>query len=282
MDIWNEQFICKYRLDGTLKEDDVWRDDIYPYLKNLPKNVIDFWAYGFSEMFNNVIDHSEGTVVEVNIEKKNNQTIIVIQDNGVGIFKKIQQAFNLRYEYEAILELSKGKLTTDSKRHSGEGIFFTSRSFDEFKIKSGDVDFVHYEKHNKDFIFGKDYIQDTIKGTAVILGLSDNGERLLCDVFDKFTTDRDNGFVFDKTIIPVRLAQFGDEFLVSRSQAKRLLMRFDSFRSVVLDFAGVDKIGQSFADEIFRVFQNVHPHIEIIEINVNEQIKKMINWVRRS
>ena len=31
-----------------------------------------------------------------------------------------------------MLELSKGKLTTDSANHSGEGIFFTSRMFDVF------------------------------------------------------------------------------------------------------------------------------------------------------
>jgi len=35
--------------------------------------------------------------------------------------------------------LAKGKLTTDPKRHSGEGIFFSSRMFDEFDILSGGV-----------------------------------------------------------------------------------------------------------------------------------------------
>lgn len=36
----------------------------------------------------------------------------------------------------AILELSKGKFTSDPARHSGEGIFFTSRMCDKFEILS--------------------------------------------------------------------------------------------------------------------------------------------------
>ena len=57
----------------------------------------------------------------------------------MGIFKKIQKALDLLDERHAILELAKGKLTTDPKHHTGEGIFFTSRMFDEFTILSGGV-----------------------------------------------------------------------------------------------------------------------------------------------
>ena len=34
-----------------------------------------------------------------------------------------------------------GKLTTDPHRHTGEGIFFTSRAFDCFEIRSGELRF---------------------------------------------------------------------------------------------------------------------------------------------
>ena len=40
-----------------------------------------------------------------------------------------------------------------------------------------------------------------------------------------------------------------EDFLVARSQAKRLLERFDRFEEVVLDFDGVRQVGQGFADE---------------------------------
>jgi len=86
---------------------------------------------------------------------------------------------------------------------------------------------------------------------------------------------------FDKTIVPIRLMTYGDDRLVSRSQAKRLLSRMDRFRHVILDFDGVDAIGQAFADEIFRVFAGKHGDIEIVAIQANEQISRMINRATR-
>ncbi|MDR2642808.1 MAG: DUF4325 domain-containing protein [Planctomycetaceae bacterium] len=269
---WNQE----YHLAETLKEDNIWRDDIRSHFEGLPKNVFDIWRYGVSEMLNNAIDHSEGTTLKVWIAKNIVQRSVFIQDNGIGIFNKIQQAFNLHYKNEAILELSKGKLTTDSKRHSGEGIFFTSRSFDKFAIMSGPDRFVHSKGYGQSFIFGSDYIQKKIDGTVVFLCLDNNCTQTMNEVFDIYTTSAEDGVRFDKTIVPVRLAQFGDETLIARSQAKRLVMRFEHFRSVILDFADVPEIGQAFADEVFRVFQNAHPQVEIVAINTNIQVQKMI------
>jgi len=92
-----------------------------------------------------------------------------------------------------------------------------------------------------------------------------------------YTTEHEGGFGFDKTIVSVRLELHGDDMLVSRSQAKRLLNRFDRFRVVVLDFEGISEIGQAFADEVFRVFPNFHPTTEICAINANDPVKKMIS-----
>ena len=68
----------------------------------------------------------------------------------------------------------------------------------------------------------------------------------------------------------------GEDDLISRSQAKRLLTRFDRFKEIVLDFQNVDSIGQAFADEIFRVFTNEHPNINLYPINANPQVMSMI------
>ena len=54
--------------------------------------------------------------------------------------------------------------------------------------------------------------------------------------------------------MPLLLAQYEGEKLISRSQAKRVAHRFERFERVELDFAGVPDIGQAFADEMFRVF----------------------------
>ena len=53
-------------------------------------------------------------------------------------------------------------------------------------------------------------------------------------------------------------------------------MGLEKFREIILDFKDVEEIGQAFADEIFRVFQNEHPNINLHPINTNEQIAKMI------
>src|SRR5438067_215023 len=67
-------------------------------------------------------------------------------DDGVGIFEKIRRQCKLDDHRQAILELSKGKLTTDPERHTGQGIFFTSRIFDEFLIRSDHFIFGHFRK----------------------------------------------------------------------------------------------------------------------------------------
>ena len=66
------------------------------------------------------------------------EIVVCIQDNGIGIFKKIKKDHNLENENQAIFELRKGKLTSDSVNHSGEGIFFTSKVVDDFFINSFD------------------------------------------------------------------------------------------------------------------------------------------------
>jgi len=274
---WEE----KYYLRGSPvpAEDQIWRADVEKVLGPLPDNVRKIWNFGFSEMFNNAIDHSEGSTVIVHISKTAVSTEMVIADNGVGIFRKIQQAMALQDERHALFELSKGKLTTDPTRHSGEGIFFTSRAFDSFDILSGAVYFSHR--------FGKeeDWITEALKprdgGTAVFLRLSNHSSRSLSKVYDQYTDGPDD-YGFNKTVVPVYLAQYGNDQLISRSQAKRVMARVELFARVILDFANVPEIGQAFADEVFRVFQNAHPGIALAPINTTPEINRMIMRARQA
>jgi anti-sigma regulatory factor (Ser/Thr protein kinase) len=260
-----------YWLSDQLQEDLVWTNDILPRLGNLPDNVLDIWNYGFTEMMNNAIDHSAGQAIFVEIEKTAGRFEIRLMDDGEGIFRKIQRELKLLDERHAVLELAKGKLTTDPERHSGQGIFFTSRMFDKFAILSGNVYFSHQHGHPEDWIIegaGQ-------KSTGVVLRLSNNTARTTKQVFDEFSSGQEYGF--NKTVVPVRLAQYGSGKLVSRSQAKRLLMGLDRFRVVVFDFEEVSEIGQAFADEVFRVFRNQHPKIELIPHRATASINQMIS-----
>jgi hypothetical protein len=140
-----------FPLTKELAEDIVWTNEISPAIGKMPENVTDIWFYGFSEMFNNAIDHSSASNITVHIKKTAATTEMAIYDDGVGIFKKIQNALSLLDERHAVLELSKGKLTTDPARHTGEGIFFSSRMFDSFDILSGGVFFTHSFGNSEDW-----------------------------------------------------------------------------------------------------------------------------------
>lgn len=264
-----------YVIGDGLAEDVVWREAIAPTLGNMPENVRNIWQHGFTEMFNNAIDHSGGTMISVFIKKTASTTEMIVMDNGVGIFRKIQAAMGLLDERHAILELSKGKLTTDPKNHSGEGIFFTSRMFDEFDILSGGVCFLHKSGDDLDWLSER---KQPGTGTTVWMKLNNHTARTTRKIFDQFTSGEDNSF--HKTIVPVELARYGNEQLVSRSQAKRLMARVELFKVVMLDFTGVPLIGQAFADEIFRVFPMNHPEIELIPVHASSEVKRMIERAR--
>jgi len=219
-------------------------------------------------MFNNAIEHSKGNQINVIIIENRQFSAMSIIDNGIGIFNNIRKNFKLADEKDALLELAKGKRTTDKKNHSGQGIFFTSKTFDEFFIASNGITYNSNPDKNK-----KPEKTRQKHSTFVYMRLSNNSKNILKDVFDKFSTEIPGDF--DKTIIPVLLANSDD--LVSRSQARRFLSGLELFNEVTLDFKDIKYIGQAFADEIFRVFKNMYPNIAIIPENANEEVQYMIN-----
>ena len=117
--------------------------------------------------------------------------------------------------------------------------------------------------------------ESATSGTAVWMRISNHTSRSVRKIFAKFTSGDEN--VFNKTLVPVRMAQYGDEKLISRSQAKRMLIRVERFKVVIFDFTGVDAIGQAFADEVFRVFDRQHPEIELTAVKANAAVRQMID-----
>lgn len=262
----NRRFDRRYPREG-LAEDTIWFEQLLPLLRDLPRNILDIAHHGVTEMVNNAVDHSDAGQVTVRMDRRDGTLRFEIADDGVGIFQKITRALDLPDERLALLELSKGKLTTDPRRHSGEGIFFTSRMFDSFRIASGGLVF----DHDADLLDDA----DEAGGTRVEMQLAVASARTAKAIIDQYSSGPED-YSFAKTVVPVRLAKVGDENLVSRSQAKRLLQRVDRFRCVVLDFSEVASIGQAFADEIFRVFTNEHPEVELVPIHAAAEVQQMI------
>jgi len=243
----------------------------FPQIMNLPENVRSIFTFALSEMFNNAIEHSHSRVIGVDVLIKNEKLFFIVDDSGVGVFRNIMKKRSLHSEFEAIQDLLKGKTTTMPKSHSGEGIFFTSKSADKFILNSFGNELTITANDTK-----VRYVSPIKRGTRVIFEISINSPLHLNDVFKKFTNlTRNSDYGFDKTEIRVKLYVMGG-IHISRSQARRILSGLEKFKIILLDFRDVSIIGQSFADEIYRVFQKAHPTIQIKEENMSEGVQFMI------
>lgn len=245
-----------------------------PFLGSLKENVDSIFNYAFSEMLNNAIEHSTSKLIDIHVGNDKDNVTFVVRDFGIGVFKNIMQKRNLKSELEAIQDLLKGKTTTQPQSHSGEGIFFTSKVGEIFILESFNLR-LRIDNNIKDI-----FIEEIkpVKGTKVTFELSLTSKRHLNDVFKEYTNP--TSYAFDKTEIHIKLYTMGTIY-VSRSQARRVLNNLDKFKSVILDFDKVPTIGQAFADEIFRVFQQKHSEVVIKAINMNEAVEFMVKRVEK-
>ena len=253
-----------------LDESSIWRENFQRFFAVPHSTAMSLSNFAATEMINNAIDHSGGTFVAIAAKRQGAMIQVSITDNGIGIFRRIQEHFQLDDIRHAVLDLTKGKLTTDPARHSGLGIFFSSRACAQFAIMANNLMLTHLGS-------GNDYLLDAgdfDSGTYVSMRFPMQSDMTLAQLFDKYAADGSAGF--DKTIVPISLAEFGQESLISRSQAKRVLVRIDRFKEAIFDFEDVSTVGQAFADEIFRVFAIAHPSVKLRVANANSDVKRMI------
>lgn len=265
--------IINKNLDEDIVFDEV--DGEIPFLKELKEDVHSILQYGFTEMLNNAIEHSQSKTIEILIEKTDSTIIFEVKDSGIGAFRNIMQKKGLASEIESIQELLKGKTTTLPHSHSGEGIFFTSKIADIFILDSFDYRMRVDNKINDVFV---EKI-DPIIGTKVRFELDINSNKHLNNVFFEYEAEP-GSFSFDKTKVHVKLYKAGTVY-ISRSQARRLVTNLEKFKLVILDFEGINTVGQAFADEVFRVFVIKHPNIKIESMNMTNTVKFMINRVQK-
>jgi anti-sigma regulatory factor (Ser/Thr protein kinase) len=208
----------------NLEEDVLWAENISKKLQGTNNNVLDICQYGFTEMVNNVIDHSESKDLTVRLKYNYKDITMIISDTGIGIFEKIQKNLGLSDPKHSILELAKGKFTSDPDNHTGEGIFFTSKMFDRFCIMSHTLTYIG--DGDKDGWMFEDLGDDDISGTVVAMKINRKSEKTIDTIFNEYA-DPDKIPGFHKTKVPLELMQHEGEALLSRSQAKRLISRFD-------------------------------------------------------
>ena len=275
----------EYCAQGNLDEDRIYFEDISSLLGGISEEAQHIWSYAFMEMLNNAIEHSECNKIYCRVVKDFLYTEITITDDGIGIFKKIQNyleiEWNKKVTYQDVLtELYKGKMTTATANHSGEGIFFSSKTMDEFAIWSENAIYVQGVADKTKFVqqhLITYYTRLNHIGTAVMMKLDNQTKRKLGEVFDLFAPVEE-GFI--KTRIPIKEVCTGGQPM-ARSQARKILWRLEQFEKVEFDFSEIEFMGQGFADEVFRVFKAQHPEVEITPINASPRVIGMIKHVQR-
>jgi anti-sigma regulatory factor (Ser/Thr protein kinase) len=265
----------RFRLAG-LEEDRAWERvaaDI-ARVRSLAPEEADSLRYAASEMINNAIDHSRGRWVTVTAElEARGTTVVTVRDDGVGVFQRVCADFGFASAHEAIVQLEKGRLTSDPARHSGEGLFFSSKAVSRFRLESQRTAWI------VDNLVGDSAIAPSPvrAGTQVVLTVMRGRTPRLADVFAAHT-DPDT-LRFTRTRTTVKLGTLGAT-LVSRSEAKRITQRLAEFAHAVLDFSGVETVGQGFCDEIFRVFARQHPEMTLEPVGMNDAVAFMVARAR--
>src|SRR5262245_13081243 len=229
----------RFRLKG-LDEHRVW-DDVATQMariRPLAPDAARSLAYAASEILNNAVDHSRGHAVDVVVAfERGGTTITTIRDDGVGVFRRLREDFGYATPEEAIVQLEKGKLTSDPAHHSGEGLFFSSKAVTRFRIESQGVAWI-VDNEVRDSAIGPSHVR---RGTRVRLEIVPRMLQRLEDLFAAYTDPE--SLRFTRTRATIKLASLGT-VLISRSEAKRLVARLTDFRHATLDFSGVDVVGQ--------------------------------------
>lgn len=261
--------VRRFRTAG-LDEDRVWADMSGPVstIASLGSAARAVLHYALTELVNNAVEHSGARDVEIAISRKGEAIELAVRDEGVGVFEHLRQRLGLASELEALQELSKGKTTTMPERHSGEGLFFTSKAANRFELESGGLRWV-VDNRRDDMAVAA--IDPPLRGTTARVELDPHGTRELTEVFAEYTRD----FEFARTRTVIRLFAIGTTFM-SRSEARRLVSGLERFREVVLDFGGVELVGQGFADEVFRVWARQHPEVALVPIAMSPPVAFMV------
>jgi hypothetical protein len=251
-----------------LSEDVVWRRVVDDLDLDPGSPAGRIMGYAFTEMLNNAIDHSGSDNATITWWVSADQWSFEVRDFGVGAYPKLCKGLHLASDFEAVQELSKGKRTTDRARHTGEGIFFTSKAVDIFRLSSAGVRWT-VDNIRHDNALG---VVPMAEGTSVMCQIDPQTDRLLSDIFGEFTLDH----AFVRTRPVVKLFEIGTSF-VSRSEARRLLNGLAAdFEAVEVDFTGVSDVGQGFVDELLRVWPADNPGKAVIPINMNAAVRFMV------
>ena len=264
------QVVRRYALQG-LQEDQPWAHDFAPNF-NLPGAVAGMAEHAFTELLNNAIEHSGGGSVTVSMRQTPMQLQLLVSDDGRGIFDVIGKAFGIHDPALAMLELAKGKLSSQPDRHTGRGLFYTAKLADVFDLHANNAAFQQRDWQREQWQRARPACRC---GSSVYVAISLDTERTLDAVLRRYSLDG-AGYGFERTVVPLQLITAPQQGLGSRAQAQRVVSRLGEFQRAELDFAGLTDVGPAFADELFRVFGASHPGVQLVPLNMAPRVADMV------
>ena len=250
--------------------------DFAPYFE-LPDAVAQMVHHAFGELLNNAIAHSGGSSVTVSVHQTPLQVQLLVSDDGRGIFDLIGEAFGLRDPALAMLELAKGKLSSQPDRHTGRGLFYTIKLADVFDLHANNTAFQQREWLRDQWQRGR---PASPRGTAVYMAICMDTERTLDAVLRRCSPDG-AGYGFERIVVPLRLITAPQLGLSSRAQAQRVALRLGQFKRAELDFEGLADVGHAFADELFHVFGADHREVQWVPLNLAPRVAEMVAALTR-
>jgi anti-sigma regulatory factor (Ser/Thr protein kinase) len=269
-----KQVVQRYALAG-LQEDLPWQRDFAPCFELAP-HLARMAQHAFTELLNNAVDHSGGSQVTVSLRQTPLHLQLLVSDDGIGIFSRIQQNFDIADPTLAMLELSKGKLTSAPERHSGHGLFFTSRLGDVFDVHANHRAFQFRGWDRRSWHSAKAVPR---QGTSIYLAIGLDTTRTLDQVL-RAQSRSGAAYGFDTTSVPLQLMTGAQTGLESRAQAKRVASRLQRFGRAEVDFSGIADVGHGFADELFRVFSMAHPQVDLVPVGMAPRVAAVVDSVR--
>jgi anti-sigma regulatory factor (Ser/Thr protein kinase)/uncharacterized protein (DUF1330 family) len=251
----------------------VWRDveREVPEIAGLPPAPERALHTAVVELVDNAISHSRGRHVEVSFRKAHDRLVLEVTDDGEGVYEHLAHERELGDAMQALQQLTKGQLTTLPEEHTGEGLFLLSKIADFFEVESSGLVWL-VDNEIKDMGISATNVRP---GTRVRFEVDVRTNTSIETVF----AESSEAFELSRRRVVVKLFDSGNRFL-SRAEAKKLLKGLDSFRNVIVDFKGVDAVGQGFVDEMFRVWSRRHPNTRLHPVNMVPPVAFMVEHGR--
>lgn len=247
-----------------LRAADVWtlveqRTPAVAALAPAPKALA---RYAVLQLVDNVIDHAGATKLELDVHPGEPLRFTLL-DDGAGLFERLRVGLGAATVLEAAQALGKPNLPSGGPGHTGEGLFFVMKAVDLLELEGNGLKFVA-DPARADTALLRVPVRP---GTRATFAIRTDRTVPLDDLFAGWT----EAFRISRAQLRVKLYELGVRF-VSRSEARRLLAGMETIRELVLDFTGVEGVGQAFADEVFRVWAPAHPDVRLTAIGMNDVV----------